>query len=48
MLKCSSEKYYEACERCKDEENCSIRKTAKDIRTYTYNELAATSLEMLI
>jgi DNA-binding IscR family transcriptional regulator len=47
MLKCTSEKYYEPCEHCKDEENCSIRETFKDIRTYTYNKLASTSLEML-
>jgi len=48
MLKCTSEKYYEPCEHCKDEENCSIRRTFKDIREYTFNKLAATSLEMLI
>jgi Rrf2 family protein len=48
MLKCTSEKYYEPCEHCKDEETCSIRGTFKDIRTYTFNKLAATSLDMLV
>ena len=48
MLKCTSEKYYESCEHCKDEANCKIRGTFKDIREYTYNRLAETTLEMLI
>ena len=48
LLPCTSEKYYEACEHCKDEVNCSIRGTFKDIRQYTYNKLEATSLDMLI
>ena len=48
MLKCTSEKFYEPCEHCKDEENCNIRGTFKDIREYTFNKLAATSLESLV
>lgn len=48
MLKCTSEKYYESCEHCNDEANCKIRGTFKDIREYTYNRLAETTLEMLI
>lgn len=48
MLKCTSEKFYEPCNHCKDEENCSIRDTFKDIREYTYNKLEASSLDMLI
>jgi Rrf2 family protein len=48
LLPCTSEKYYEPCEHCKDEANCSIRATFKDIRQYTYNKLEATSLDMLI
>ncbi|MGE5395870.1 MAG: RrF2 family transcriptional regulator [Candidatus Saccharibacteria bacterium] len=47
MLKCTSEKFYEPCDHCKDEKNCSIRDTFRDIREYTYNKLASTSLEML-
>lgn len=47
MLKCTSEKYYEPCEHCKDEAVCNIRGTFKDIREYTYNKLASTTLEML-
>ena len=48
LLKCTSEKYYEPCEHCKDEENCAVRGTFKDIREYTFNKLAATSLDMLV
>lgn len=48
LLPCTSEKYYEPCEHCKDEKNCSIRGTFKDIREYTFNKLAATSLDMLV
>ena len=48
MLKCTSEKFYEPCDHCKDEANCNIRGTFKDIREYTFNKLAATSLESLV
>lgn len=48
MLKCTSEKYYEPCEHCKDEATCSIRGTFKDIREYTFKKLADTTLDMLI
>lgn len=48
MLKCTSEKFYEPCHHCKDEQNCNIRETFRDIREYTYNKLAATSLDMLV
>jgi len=48
MLKCTSEKYYEPCEHCKDEANCAIRETFKDIRQYTYDKLEATTLNMLM
>jgi Rrf2 family protein len=48
MLPCTSEKYYERCEHCKDEASCSIRGTFKDIRDYTYNKLESTTLELLI
>jgi Rrf2 family protein len=47
MLACTSEKYYQACEHCKDETNCAIRHTFKDIREYTYNRLAGTTFENL-
>lgn len=47
MLKCTSEKFYEPCDHCKDELNCSIWDTFRDIREYTYNKLAGTTLEML-
>ncbi|MEI8115880.1 MAG: Rrf2 family transcriptional regulator [Bacteroidia bacterium] len=48
LLPCTSEKYYEHCEHCIDEQGCLIRGTFKDIRQYTYNKLEATSLDMLI
>jgi Rrf2 family protein len=48
LLKCTSQKYYQPCEHCKDEENCSIRETFKDIRDYTFKKLEGTTLEMLI
>jgi Rrf2 family protein len=48
LLKCTSEKYYEPCEHCKDELTCPIRGTFKDIREYTFKKLANTSLDMLV
>ena len=48
LLPCISEKYYQSCEHCKDEFTCSIRLTFKDIRDYTFNKLAATTLATLI
>jgi Rrf2 family protein len=48
FLACTSEKFYKPCEHCKDENTCSIRSTFKDIREYTFNKLANTSLASLI
>ena len=48
LLPCISEKYYQSCEHCKDEHTCSIRLTFKDIRDYTFNKLAGTTLATLI
>jgi Rrf2 family protein len=48
LLACTSEKFYQPCEHCKDEETCAIRHTFKDIREYTFNKLAGTSLATLI
>jgi Rrf2 family protein len=48
LLPCTSEKYYEPCEHCKDEKTCAIRGTFKDIRDYTYRKMAETSLDMMI
>src|ERR1035437_10266913 len=44
LLPCTSEKYYEPCEHCKDEATCAIRRTFNDIRNYTFNKLDGTSL----
>lgn len=48
LLACTSEKYYQPCEHCKDEQTCKIRSTFKDIREYTFNKLANTTFAMLI
>ena len=38
LLKCTSEKYHEPCDHCKDEQTCSFRETFKDIRDYTFKK----------
>ncbi|MEI6748219.1 MAG: RrF2 family transcriptional regulator [Bacteroidales bacterium] len=48
LIPCASEKYYEACEHCKNEESCSIRRVFKDIREQTVEKLSRTSLADLI
>jgi len=48
LVPCVSEKYYEACEHCKDEEKCSLRGIFKEIRELTYQKLRSTSLSDLI
>lgn len=47
-LACTSEKYYQPCEHCKDENTCKIRDTFKDIREYTYKKLSETTLAGLL
>ena len=47
LLRCTSVKYYEPCDHCKDETTCTIRNTFKDIRDYTYQKLEQTSLANL-
>jgi Rrf2 family protein len=48
MMYCISEKAYQPCEFCKDEERCRIRKVFKKIRDNTYDILSETSLSSLI
>jgi Rrf2 family protein len=48
LVPCASEKYYEACEHCKDEKACTIRGVFKEIREQTYQKLSNTSLADLI
>ncbi len=48
MLYCISEKAYQPCEFCKDEETCKIRKVFKSIRDNTNEILSETSLSSLI
>ena len=48
LVPCASEKYYEACEHCKDEENCTLRDVFKDIREQTYSKLKNTTFAHLI
>jgi Rrf2 family protein len=47
MLACTSEKFYQPCEHCKDENTCSIRSIFKEIREFTFNKLAGASLASL-
>ena len=48
LLACTSEKFYQPCEHCKDEKSCLIRHTFNDIRSYTYKKLGSTTLADLI
>ena len=48
LIPCTSEKYYEACENCKDEKKCKIHKVFKGIRDETYNKLKNTTLKDII
>jgi Rrf2 family protein len=48
MLYCVSEKSYQPCEFCKNENDCKIKTVFKDIRDYTFNVLKATTLSDLI
>jgi Rrf2 family protein len=48
MLYCVSEKAYQPCELCKDEDRCGIRRVFKEIRDNTYNLLQAATLSSLI
>jgi Rrf2 family protein len=48
MMYCISEKAYQPCEFCKDEEACQIRKVFKRIRDNTYDILSQTSLSSLV
>lgn len=48
LLPCVSEKAYQACEFCKDEYACNIRKVFKEIRDNTFEKLEHATLETLI
>lgn len=48
LIPCTSTKYYEPCESCKNEKKCTIRIVFQDIRDYTYNTLKAKTLADLI
>jgi Rrf2 family protein len=48
LIPCTSEKYYERCENCSNEQDCSIKKVFQDIRDYTYRTLKAKTLADLI
>ena len=47
LMYCVSEKAYQPCEFCKDENNCEIRKVFKEIRDTSYGILSRTTLETL-
>jgi Rrf2 family protein len=48
MLYCVSEKSYQPCEFCKEEDTCKIRGVFKEIRDNTLSVLKKTSLNQLI
>jgi Rrf2 family protein len=48
LMYCVSEKAYQPCEFCKEEQTCKIRIVFKEIRDNTYNLLQNTSLSSLI
>jgi len=48
LIPCTSTKYFEACENCKNEKKCSIKEIFQDIRDYTYNTLKSKTLADLI
>jgi Rrf2 family protein len=48
LLACVSEKAYQPCEFCKDEEDCKIRGVFKEVRDKSYEILYQTTLESLI
>ena len=48
MLHCVSEKAYQPCEFCKDEESCKIRKVFKTIRDQTFAVLDGTTLADMV
>jgi Rrf2 family protein len=48
LVSCVSEKAYQPCEFCKDEEKCNLKRVFKDIRDYTYEKLQQTTLKDLV
>jgi len=48
MLHCVSERAYQACEFCKDEASCKIRKVFKTVRDSTFEILEGTTLASLV
>lgn len=47
LMYCVSEKAYQPCEFCKDEQNCEIRKVFKEVRDTTFDILSRTTLAAL-
>ncbi len=48
LLQCTSQRFYQPCEHCKDESSCPLRTVFNDIRSYTYNRLDETTLDKLL
>ncbi len=48
LLPCVSEKAYQSCEFCKDEDNCKIKHVFKEVRNTTFGILEKTSLKDLL
>lgn len=47
MLSCVSEKSYQPCEFCKNEDSCKIRQTFKEVRDSTFEIFNRTSIKDL-
>jgi Rrf2 family protein len=48
LMYCVSEKAYQPCEFCRDENTCTIRKVFKEVRDTSYDILQRTTLSKLI
>jgi Rrf2 family protein len=48
LMSCVSEKAYQPCEFCKDEETCKIRSVFKEVRDTTYGILEKSTLKSLV
>lgn len=48
LMSCVSEKAYQPCDSCENEESCKIRGVFKEVRDTTYNILQKSTLNSLI
>lgn len=48
LLPCTTHRYYQRCEECKDEENCGIRSVFLEVRNNTVNLLKGATLAEIV